>query len=114
VGYLAALMAVLAMLSGLILLSGVANTIAEEANLPPLQYSSSILPEIEAQEYLGYKLTPLSQQGNNAFQGTQFINRSSYRLAVTGLVDKDLNLSYEELLKLPSYSEVAYMPCVEG
>jgi hypothetical protein len=114
VGYLAALVAVLALLTGLILLSGIANTIAEEANLPPQQLSSSILPEVEAQEYLGYKLTPLSQQGNNAFQGTQFINRSSYRLIVTGLVGKDLNLSYEELLKLPSYSEVVYMPCVEG
>ena len=70
--------------------------------------------KLKLRYYLGYELTPLSQQGNNAIQGTQFINKSSYRLRVTGLVDEDLNLSYEELLKLPAYSEVAYMPCVEG
>jgi len=29
-------------------------------------------------------------------------------------VDESLNLSNEELLNLPAYSEVAYMPCVEG
>jgi DMSO/TMAO reductase YedYZ molybdopterin-dependent catalytic subunit len=99
----------------LILLSNLANTIAEEdTNFPPQQSSTNVLPELETNEYLGYELTPLSQQGNNAIQGTQFINRSTYRLKVTGLVERDLNLSYEELLKLPAYSEVVYMPCVEG
>jgi len=96
------------------LLSGIANTIEARANLSLQQPASSILPEVEAQEYLGNKLTQLSQQGNNAFQGTQFINRSSYRLMVGGLVDRDIDLSYEELLKLPAYSEAVYMPCVEG
>jgi DMSO/TMAO reductase YedYZ molybdopterin-dependent catalytic subunit len=33
---------------------------------------------------------------------------------VVGLVENELNLSYQELLMLPAYSEVAYMPCVEG
>jgi DMSO/TMAO reductase YedYZ molybdopterin-dependent catalytic subunit len=101
----------LTLLAGLVLLS---NTMAEETNFPPQQPSSSILPEVETYEYLGYELTPLIQQGNNAIQGTQFINKSFYRLKVTGLVDRDLNLSYDELLKLPAYSEVVYMPCVEG
>jgi len=105
---------ILALSAGLILLFNLANIMAADTNFPPQQPSPNSLPEIEAQEYLGYELTPLSQQGNNAIQGTQFINRSSYRMKVTGLVDKNLNLSYEELLKLPAYSEVAYMPCVEG
>jgi len=106
---------ILTLLTDLLLLINLANTMAEEdTNFPPQQLSSNILSEVEAQEYLGYELTPLSQQGNNAIQGTQFINISSYRLKVTGLVDEDLNLSYEELLELPSYSEMVYMPCVDG
>jgi DMSO/TMAO reductase YedYZ molybdopterin-dependent catalytic subunit len=99
---------------GLVLLFNPAGIIAEEPKFPLQQLSSNILPDVEAQNYLGYELTPLSQQGNNAINGTPFINKSSYRLRVTGLVDEDLNLSYEELLKLPAYSEIVYMPCVDG
>ena len=104
----------LVFLTFLALLLNLTNIIAEDTNFPPQNPSSNLLPEVEAKDYLGFQLTPLSQQGNNAIQGTQFINRSSYRLRVTGLVDRDLNLSYDELLKLPPYSEIVYMPCVEG
>ena len=107
-------LSIFALSAGLVLLFNLASTMAEEANFPPQQTSSNVLPEVEAKNYLGYELNPLSQQGNNAIQGTQFINKSSYRLRVTGLVDEDLNLSYEELLRLPAYSEIVYMPCVEG
>ncbi len=112
--YLKEMKAILIIFASLIILFSPVNTKAEETTYPSQQSSLNPLPEVEAREYLGYDLTPLSQQGNNAIQGTQFINKSSYRLKVTGLVDKDLNLSYEELLKLPTYSEVVYMPCVEG
>lgn len=103
-----------ALLTILVLLSNFGNIIAADTNFPPQSPSSNLLPEVEAQEYLGYQLTPLGQQGNNAIQGIQFINRSDYRLKVTGLVDRDLTLSYDELLKLPTYSEIVYMPCVDG
>jgi len=76
--------------------------------------TSSSLPEIETKEFLNITLTPLSSQGNNAIEGTQHLNKSTYRLLVRGLVDKELNMSYLELLKLSAYSQVAYMPCVEG
>lgn len=104
----------LALLTILAPLLNLGNTMAADTNFPTQSLSSNLLPEVEAQEYLGYQLTPLSQQGNNAIQGTQFINRSAYRLKVTGLVDRDLNLSYDELLELPAYSEIVYMPCVES
>ncbi len=125
-GYIAAFFAVLALLSGLSIFLGLQlspqeNPLPGEPSVPasvqagPAQENaSSRLPEVEAREYRGKKLAPLSQQGNNAIQGTQVIDRSTYRLTVTGLVERDLFMSYDELLALPAYAEEAYMPCVEG
>ncbi len=126
-GYTAALFAILALLSGLYLITGLAylqpetplsnGTIlpASEQAMPFLQVNaSSILPEVETLQYQGKKLMPLSQQGNNAILGTQVIDKNTYRLVVTGQVEKNLNMSYEQLLALPAYAEEVYMPCVEG
>ena len=70
--------------------------------------------ETEATEYLGVKLTPISQQGNNAIKGTQHIDKDTYRLAVDGLVDNPLNLTYADLLSFPMESRLATLHCVEG
>lgn len=112
-GYGAAFLAAISLLTGLLILSG--QMIQEPETYTVLQEQAfSNLPEVETAEYLGIKLTPLSQQGNNAISGTQYIDPAVYRLKVTGLVERNLSLSYEELLALPAYSEAAYMPCVEG
>lgn len=112
-GYAAALLAVAALLMGFVMLSGQVFQ-NQEIVLAVQEPASSHLPEIEVSDYRGVKLTPLSLQRNNAIMGTQHINRTTYRLKVVGLVEKNLSLSYEDLLRLPAYSETAYMPCVEG
>ena len=115
-GYIAAILSFVALLIGVTLLFGLVTLEPKElsAENQNLQVSAlSILPEVEANEFQNIKLTPLSEQGNNAIKGTQYIDKKTYRLQVTGLVENELNLSYEELMKLPAYSEVAYMPCVE-
>ncbi len=112
-GYGAAFLAAVSLLTGAVILTGQvmpeteAYAVVQEPAFGPL-------PEVEATEYLGVELTPLRQQRNNAILGTQHINRTEYRLIVRGLVDRNLSIGYEELLDLPAYSEVAYMPCVEG
>jgi len=63
---------------------------------------------------MGQKLTPISQQLNNALAGTQVINNETYRLVVDGLVDNALSLSYADLLAYPQVSKLVYLPCVEG
>jgi len=114
-GYAAAVFALAALLLGLFLLSGQEAQFTNQ-NLSQIiqERASSSLPEVEAYEYIGIKLVPIRLQGNNAILGTQVINRSTYRLVVTGKVNRSLSMSYAELLKLPAYSEAAYMPCVEG
>jgi DMSO/TMAO reductase YedYZ molybdopterin-dependent catalytic subunit len=85
---------------------------ADGQDLPPPVAGN--LPEVEATEYDGVELTPIAQQGNNAIEGTQYIDRDTYTLRVYGLVENELELTFDELLDLDRYSEVTYMPCVEG
>jgi len=70
--------------------------------------------EIEATEFMGTQLTPISRQRNNALSGTQIIDKDSYILTVDGLVDKPLSLSYADLLARPQVSKLMDMNCVEG
>lgn len=70
--------------------------------------------EVEATEFMGKNLTPISRQGNNALAGTQVINNETYRLVVDGLVDNPLSLNYTDLLAYPQVSKLADLDCVEG
>jgi DMSO/TMAO reductase YedYZ molybdopterin-dependent catalytic subunit len=68
----------------------------------------------EVRNYQGEDLSSISQVFENAIKGTQFINESTYRLNVTGLVDKPLQLTYNNVLNFPSYLKVVTIHCVEG
>jgi DMSO/TMAO reductase YedYZ molybdopterin-dependent catalytic subunit len=70
--------------------------------------------EVEATEFMGTKLTPISEQLNNALAGTQVIDRETYKLVVDGLVDRPLSLSYDDLLAYPQVSKLMDLDCVEG
>ncbi len=111
-GYAAAVFSLFALILGLTLLlgAGTPTSYSQTDQLP----ASYILPEVEAKEFQGVLLTKLSEQRNNAITGTQYIDRDLYRLQVTGMVDNKLKVTYSELLSLPPYSQVVYMPCVEG
>jgi DMSO/TMAO reductase YedYZ molybdopterin-dependent catalytic subunit len=80
----------------------------------PTPFSPTVPGEIEATEYQGVKLTPISQQQNNALKGTQHIDKDSYKLTVSGLVEKPLSLSYADLLAYPQISKLMDLNCVEG
>jgi DMSO/TMAO reductase YedYZ molybdopterin-dependent catalytic subunit len=95
----------------------IAIVLAVVVLVPIATCSPSFTPppgEVEATEFMGVKLTPISQQRNNALAGTQYINNETYRLAVDGLVDNPLSLSYADLLAYPQVSVLADLVCVEG
>jgi DMSO/TMAO reductase YedYZ molybdopterin-dependent catalytic subunit len=62
----------------------------------------------------GKTLTPIAQQRNNAIEGTQHIDRESYRLQVDGLVEKPRNFTYKEITDFSQTSKVVDLDCVEG
>lgn len=70
--------------------------------------------EVEATQFMGRDLTPLSQQRNNGLKGTQHIDRETYRLTVDGLVDHPLSLSYADLQAYPQEDRLMDLNCVEG
>ncbi|HWQ45209.1 MAG TPA: molybdopterin-dependent oxidoreductase, partial [Methanosarcina barkeri] len=70
--------------------------------------------QTENLSYQGKVLTPIAEQRNNAIQGTQYLDRESYRLQVNGLVENPLNLTYKEITGLPQTSKVVDLNCVEG
>ncbi|MGD1118170.1 MAG: molybdopterin-dependent oxidoreductase [Dehalococcoidales bacterium] len=93
----------------ILILSSCAGAASTSSN-PSITTTSG---EVEATEYLGHKLTPISQQKNNALKGTQYIDGTTYRLTVDGLVDHPLSLSYADLLAYPQISQIMDLPCVE-
>jgi DMSO/TMAO reductase YedYZ molybdopterin-dependent catalytic subunit len=99
---------------GLVILLGIVPGQALVSEVPLQVPTSSQLPEVELHEFMNTTLAPISTQGNNAIIGTQNIDRETYTLEVGGLVNNPLTRTYNDLLNLPAYSEVSYMPCVEG
>jgi len=70
--------------------------------------------EVEAKEFQGVKLTPISKQNNNALKGTQNLNNNTYTLTIDGLVNHPLTLTYADLQAYPQTSQLETLNCVEG
>jgi DMSO/TMAO reductase YedYZ molybdopterin-dependent catalytic subunit len=69
----------------------------------------------EIQDYQGENLSLISEVVNNAIGGTQYLNASTYRLEVTGLVNKTLEISYDNILNdFQSYQKIVTLRCVQG
>ena len=76
----------------------------------------------EVSQYQGQNLTPISAyidyliaHPDVGIAGTQYIDKATYQLAITGLVNNPINYSYDEIVdNFNSTLEVATLPCVEG
>ncbi len=82
------------------------------AGLP--RFPQNLYPA-EIRNYQGENLSSIADVKENAVAGTQYINQSSYRLAVTGKVDKTLTLTYSDVINnRQKYQKVVTIFCVEG
>jgi len=75
---------------------------------------AAVLEGSEIREYQGEKLSSISDFRENSIAGPQNVPLEDYELEITGLVDKPLALTYDQVLDRKRYSKVVTLHCVEG
>ena len=79
------------------------------------QTSPRMLYPEELREYEGQDLSSLVDIRYNAIKGTQYINASTYRLTINGLVNKTLEFTYDQVINgHQKYQKVVTLHCVQG
>ncbi len=76
--------------------------------------SLSSLAAAEIKEYNGAKLGSIEDFRENSIKGPQYVDISTYKLTVDGLVEKPDSYTYDEVLANPKYTKVVTLYCVEG
>ena len=72
------------------------------------------LERVEIKEYEGENLSSISDFIENSIIGPQFIDAHNYTLRVIGLVNNELQLSYEEVVNgYQNFEKVVTLHCVE-
>ena len=91
------------------------QTPSPSSKLTPVPSSVPQLYPGEVTQYKGQPLSPISAVYQNAISGTQYINQETYRLAITGIVNKTLNYTYDQVVNAhQSNQKVVTLTCVEG
>ena len=79
------------------------------------QLSPRTLYPSEVREYEGQDLSSISDFRENSIKGPQYINESTYRLKITGLVNKTIEYTYDDVINgFQKYQKVVTLHCVEG
>lgn len=69
----------------------------------------------EVNQYQGKNLSSIDDFRENSIAGPQYVNVATYRLVITGLVSRTLELSYDDVVAhYQSYKKVVTLNCVEG
>jgi len=109
------------MLAAALLSAGCARLIPPSATpIPPAAAEQSAvatptnLGTVEVGSYKGKPLDAVASEPENSIKGPQSIDRSTYRLSVTGMVKKPLKLTYAQVRAMPAFQKVTTLNCVEG
>ena len=79
------------------------------------QSTPRMLYPAEIREYQGENLSSISDFRENSIKGPQYINQSTYTLTITGLVNKTLEFSYNDVINgFQKYQKVITLHCIEG
>ena len=80
-----------------------------------LQSTARMLYPEEIRDYEGQDLSSIGDFRENSIRGPQQLNASTYRLTITGLVNKTLEYSYEDVITgFQKWQKVVTLHCVEG
>jgi DMSO/TMAO reductase YedYZ molybdopterin-dependent catalytic subunit len=73
-----------------------------------------LYPE-EIREYEGQDLSSIGDFRENSIKGPQQVNASTYRLTITGIVNKTVEYTYNDVVNgFQKYQKVITLHCVEG
>jgi DMSO/TMAO reductase YedYZ molybdopterin-dependent catalytic subunit len=73
------------------------------------------LKPVEVRDYQGEKLSSINDFRENSIKGPQHVDIKSYQLKVSGLVEKAMGYTYDEVINNhQSYEKVVTLDCVEG
>ena len=73
------------------------------------------LDSVEIRNYQGEKLSSVNDFHENSIKGTQYIDKETYHLKITGLVETPKNYTYDEVLNNFQHNKkVVTLDCVEG
>lgn len=73
------------------------------------------LEGVEVREYEGENLSSINDFRENSIKGPQYVDIESYRLQVTGLVEKPADYTYDDAIgDFANYKKVVRLNCVEG
>ncbi len=77
--------------------------------------STKTLYPTEIRQYQGQNLSSINDVYENAIKGTQYINQTTYQLTITGLVNKTILSTYDDVVNnYQHYQQVVTINCVEG
>ncbi len=89
--------------------SPIIGTIAETTDEP------TTLESVEIREYEGEDLSSINAFIENSIKGPQYIDTENYTLTVSGLVNNELQLTYDEVINdYQNFEKVVTLNCVEG
>jgi DMSO/TMAO reductase YedYZ molybdopterin-dependent catalytic subunit len=89
--------------------SPIIGTVAETAD------ETATLESVEIREYEGEDLSSITAFRENSIKGPQYVDAENYTLTVSGLVDNELQLSYDEVVNgYQNFKKVVTLNCVEG
>ncbi|MCW4031508.1 MAG: molybdopterin-dependent oxidoreductase [Candidatus Bathyarchaeota archaeon] len=73
------------------------------------------LEGVEIREYEGKDLSSINDFRENSIRGPQYIDNQTYKLAISGLVDNQLEHTYDEVIaNHQAFKKVVKLHCVEG
>jgi DMSO/TMAO reductase YedYZ molybdopterin-dependent catalytic subunit len=73
------------------------------------------LRPVEIREYEGQRLSSIDDFRENSIKGSQFVDNGSYRLVITGLVNKEIEYTYDDVIgNHQLFEKVVTLHCVEG
>ena len=89
--------------------SPIIGTLAETTD------ETETLESVEIREYEGEDLSSINAFRENSIKGPQYIDAENYTLTVSGLVNNELQLTYDEVVNdYQHFEKVVTLHCVEG